>query len=660
MTHASATDVHIPRSKASRRGLWVVWLLSTIGFVILRTAWLEVSWGDEAIYLYQGRLLTEGMLPYRDFFLAHPPLRIVLAAISELLLDGPALAKSICLAASPIAALLTGLAAFSLAPRMALLVPPLLLFGGHHLLIAGSYIGANLTMLLVAGALYTATHSRWFISGLILGLSALQGLYSGIYLPGLALLAAKSRSFRPWSLGVLIGGVPLLLIFVGIGAPAVDQMLSYHLHKAAATTEWPLGALLAAAITDGLPLSLAVFGVILGRGHARYFAIGGLLAWALVGTYASLVRYYFLIPLPALLLSAAVGAEALLDRMLDDRRAILSGVLVLVSVVSVTPPVLDAWDANTLREHEVTELHALAKAVSLRLPAESPLLGDGAFVPAIALNAKLRIAGGQIDTNAKRFETNPNSLVKLLRTARSTGASLLLADHHGISRLPEVTRLVQQERSRALGFWYGTGSFRLALYTPQAAPDSMRSLPTSALGCTATSIGGMIRAALAPLDLERPLACLANTSEASRLLIWLRILQRLPGDTSEAQHTLTYLRATPPEMFETPQDAVARLNNPEWQLEAHSALFAHTLAALKRPDTKSTVMDALERISPGPPGCPTPLKVRNDALRAWKGFSTAIGTWRTLERTGPRILTSRFPTKGLCQLGALLVSPIPR
>src|SRR3989338_10215315 len=37
--------------------------------------------GDEDVYYYMGKMISEGKIPYRDFFFAHPPLHIYLTAL---------------------------------------------------------------------------------------------------------------------------------------------------------------------------------------------------------------------------------------------------------------------------------------------------------------------------------------------------------------------------------------------------------------------------------------------------------------------------------------------------------------------------------------------------------------------------------------------------
>lgn len=52
-----------------------------IFFVILKMFSLNLYAGDEHIYIYQAKLVSEGFLPYRDFSLAHPPFHTIITAI---------------------------------------------------------------------------------------------------------------------------------------------------------------------------------------------------------------------------------------------------------------------------------------------------------------------------------------------------------------------------------------------------------------------------------------------------------------------------------------------------------------------------------------------------------------------------------------------------
>ncbi|HPA57060.1 MAG TPA: hypothetical protein PLT70_06490 [bacterium] len=50
-------------------------------FVILKMFSLNPYAGDEHIYIYQAKLVSEGFLPYKDFSLAHPPFHTIITAI---------------------------------------------------------------------------------------------------------------------------------------------------------------------------------------------------------------------------------------------------------------------------------------------------------------------------------------------------------------------------------------------------------------------------------------------------------------------------------------------------------------------------------------------------------------------------------------------------
>jgi len=51
-------------------------------FVILKMFSLNPYAGDEHIYIYQAKLVSEGFFPYRDFSLAHPPVHTLIMAIA--------------------------------------------------------------------------------------------------------------------------------------------------------------------------------------------------------------------------------------------------------------------------------------------------------------------------------------------------------------------------------------------------------------------------------------------------------------------------------------------------------------------------------------------------------------------------------------------------
>jgi len=63
-----------------KRALNVNLLLFLISFLIFRTIFFTPVFSDETIYINMAKAITNGLMPYKDFFYAHPPLQLFLLA----------------------------------------------------------------------------------------------------------------------------------------------------------------------------------------------------------------------------------------------------------------------------------------------------------------------------------------------------------------------------------------------------------------------------------------------------------------------------------------------------------------------------------------------------------------------------------------------------
>ena len=61
---------------------YTLFFLIVTAFIFMASKGLAMPQpGDENVYFYMGKLITEGKVPYRDFFYAHPPLHVYLIAL---------------------------------------------------------------------------------------------------------------------------------------------------------------------------------------------------------------------------------------------------------------------------------------------------------------------------------------------------------------------------------------------------------------------------------------------------------------------------------------------------------------------------------------------------------------------------------------------------
>lgn len=228
----------LPISNRVRRGTWVTALLClTLFFLILKSYSLQPFAGDEFIYLFQGKLVSEGLVPYADFAMAHPPVQaLTTAAVFKIFGIHFTLMRLL-----PILWCLSGGIALSLLVRrelggIASIVAATLYLTAHEPLRASSHFtGVNMTVALL---LFTvlAYRTGWIRLAAALATSA---VFTRLYaVPGVAalvlfaLMADRKQGMRLIAYGAGMGTVAILIvgIWTGFGEMA-HNIFAYHADK---------------------------------------------------------------------------------------------------------------------------------------------------------------------------------------------------------------------------------------------------------------------------------------------------------------------------------------------------------------------------------------------------------------------------------------------
>lgn len=212
-------------------------VLSVVGLWLLLKAFTwRWSTTDENIYFYEAWLVTQGQLPYRDFFFAHPPLHLAPAAATIALFGFSITAVKL---VPVVATLLTGLLIWALArryhgPLAAILALGALLFSFVVLQASTNMNGVNLTSLWVTGGIVCLVLRRPVLCGLMLAF----GVCTGFYAIAAALGVCVMAWFSTWRTGLIVTAV-----FVGValaingacwalgGEAYIDGVYRYHLEK---------------------------------------------------------------------------------------------------------------------------------------------------------------------------------------------------------------------------------------------------------------------------------------------------------------------------------------------------------------------------------------------------------------------------------------------
>ncbi len=437
-------------SRRDRLLLGLAWAVMAAAYLWMQRAALSILPGDEAIYLYDGRLLAAGFEPYRDFFLAHPPMRVLVASLFSLAGSTPAVIKGFDLIMFPVAAGLLALAVLH-ARRWwwAALAAFLFMFATLSLDIGGVYMGPGLVMPLLAGSLLAATRRRFALAGLLLSIAGLQATYALMPLPVLAWWAFSQRRLGQFLAGTSAFVVGYLACYAVFGMPFVDQVVLYHVAKVDAETaaiRW--GPISYFITTEAGLLAFSAASITQSTDWGRRATIAGWLCVLVAASYQALFIHYFAISLPFLAAGSAMGLGGLAQRFLPKLPAIRRLAIVLFCaalMITHLPHVLYGLDLHEQRIMQARDARTVVEAVSAHRPSSGMIWGDGSIVPLVALQSGLEIALNMVDTNEQRFSsgrTAPADVVSEL-SALSKPPGVLLLEEHGVYMVPELRKWVE-------------------------------------------------------------------------------------------------------------------------------------------------------------------------------------------------------------------------
>ncbi|MCO4764220.1 MAG: hypothetical protein KC502_22095 [Myxococcales bacterium] len=440
-------------------------LLLTLGLALGLWAWLAaaqtfVDLGDEALYIYGGKLLAQGHVPYADFFLAHPPLRMLLSG-ALFALGLPAVAsKGLAMVATAGNTVLIATLARRVSGSWAGVAATLLWITASLTLDTGRYfIGSNLATSFVLGACVLAAYGRHGWAGAMLGLGAHQALYA--LLPGPVLLwwAWRDGQVRRFVLGGLTWPVGVLLAWLTFGDAYFMQTVGYHLKKVGGQpAPYPTGRIVSFFAVEWAPVVFGLSAWLAKTGHVRRVAALGLQTLAVVCAYRALQTHYFIIPLALLSAAGGCGAVALVERMRAggtgsvgatggiNRRVVMAGlVLALIWALAAIPHVHHAGVRRAYQPVVGAELAALTAKIEARPPKSGLLWGDSAVTAALSLRTGLPIAQHFVDTNAQRFDAGLADAAAVNRDVLDGDKpGVLMVARHGIFKVDAIRRHVEQ------------------------------------------------------------------------------------------------------------------------------------------------------------------------------------------------------------------------
>lgn len=211
---------------------WLVVWCAVALYLFSKLAILEFHLGDPTVYWYMAKVLPQGILPYRDFFFADPPLLVlflvpIVALVKEHLLViqfVPYLLESI------VAVVLTVL--LKEQKHRFWWLAPVLYLGSFTITATSDYgTGMQLASVWLISALFAVEKKKFFWAGVLLACAALTKMYMGAaVLAVLGYVAWKKEwpALLRITLGGVLASVVVLVPFILLSKGAIIADIILH------------------------------------------------------------------------------------------------------------------------------------------------------------------------------------------------------------------------------------------------------------------------------------------------------------------------------------------------------------------------------------------------------------------------------------------------
>ncbi|MBU1204272.1 MAG: glycosyltransferase family 39 protein [Nanoarchaeota archaeon] len=416
---------------------FAVWGVISLVFLLVKIAALRFKFSDGYTYMYMGKLILEGLVPYKDFFFASPPLQAYIMALGLLVVGS----KVILLKFIPILFTLgSGFFVYDFVRRkfgvaQGLVSSILYLFSFLVLLTTDYSTGVHISAFFVLGMVYFIELGKPVVSGIFGSLAMLTRLYSPFAIAGVGLYVLIWKRKWFWKFILSCGGLFLIvsLFFEIISGNYVLNVFLFRmgLVKGIGLNKWNVFKFF---FKGDFVLVLGSIGWLLFGKGKRKLLVPGLVSLFLIMFYAVYSDVYYLY------FGLIVGCLAMFATrfifLFRKLRCFKWGVVVFLIL-------LTCWNVGFYFKNHVSSANIDFIDELVELVEENSLESDtiyGSFdiVPLVGLLSGRRLAGNIADTNPKNLMTGMVEVEDIVEKIR------------GVKFI--ITKISLDSRGNTLGF----------------------------------------------------------------------------------------------------------------------------------------------------------------------------------------------------------------
>lgn len=392
--------------KINNKNALLIFILIVLLFFVVEFKGLNhIEGGDEHTYFYMGKLITEGTLPYKDFFLSRPPLQIYLISVIYKIFGF----NLFFLKLVPLLSIM--ISAFFIFKIMkkydniaALIAVLLFLFSYRVMLEATYFLGVNLTtMFCVIGLYFLMSRKKIFTSGLFFGIAGITGLYSLV--PALVIFIVLFIKNRKLFLKFL-AGFSIIFFLTNIifilwnGVSYIHSVYIWHFFKP--RIKGIAGNMFIDYFVKNIFLVLCALLFLFVKKKEKKILPVALISFFYI-IFLVLIRsfnFYFVLLAPFLAILGGYGVVIFLKKF---KKRWVSGISIILFVLFAVYSLNSVLYLQNFDFVDFQSKELLVKHITENSNPDDKIFGDVTFTPLAALLTNREIAFSEVDTNAQRF-----------------------------------------------------------------------------------------------------------------------------------------------------------------------------------------------------------------------------------------------------------------
>ncbi len=404
--------------------------LLAIGLTLALFYWIKsvgfsYRFGDGNAYFYMADQFLRGLLPYRDFLIADPPLLILLlAGVKAVIGNNIILFQAVPILLESATAIILFLETRKKLPNLARFTPALYLFSFLILSTTDYLTGLHFVTLFIALAYYL--RKKPYLSGFFWGLATLIKLY---VIPGFLgwiiwlKLNKQTKLLQKTIISYVLTGAIFMLPFLIIAPwPVIDQIIIHQFNRPAGISKVKIFSFF--IMYDLVLLIMAGTSFFVAKNLKTILPLLGWIIFYLIFKdlyylYLGVLAFWIILSINELFIYLKKSTQ---NSWLASNHQQLS-IIIIISILFSQIVGLRIYHQTIQPKGLFPQVEAVAEFIK-QLPQKS-LYGSHEVAPLVALKAGLQLFNNHADTNAQLFGSGVLDKKKISTEAAQQGVYLL-------------------------------------------------------------------------------------------------------------------------------------------------------------------------------------------------------------------------------------------